>query len=80
MLNRLLSFIEKHNVLNTSQHGFRTKHNTATANTDVIDYITHAIDNKLYTVGFFLDVSKAFDTVNHDILLTKLDHNGFRCC
>ena len=77
MLNKLLSFIEKHNILNNSQHGFRTKHNTVTANTDVIDYITHAIDNKLYTVGLFLDVSKAFETVNHDILLTNLDHYSF---
>ena len=78
MLNRLLSFIEKHNILNNSQHGFRTKYHTVTANIDVINYITQAINNKLYTVGLFLDVSKTFGIVNHDILLTKLDHYGFR--
>ena len=78
MLNRLLSFIEKHNIFNNSKHDFRTKHNTVTANIDVIDYITYAINNKLYTVGLFLDVSNAFYTVNHDILLTNLDHYGFR--
>ena len=40
--------------------------------------IPQAIDNNEYTLGVFLDLAKAFDTVNHDILLMKLDHYGIR--
>ena len=45
---------------------------------DLVDKITSAIDEKKYTVGIFLDLSKAFDTVNHDILFDKLSFYGIR--
>ena len=44
----------------------------------LIDKITSAIDKKEHVIGLFLDFAKAFDTVNHDILLRKLDHYGIR--
>ena len=45
---------------------------------ELIAEISKAIDDKEYTMGVFLDLSKAFDTVNHNILLYKLEHFGIR--
>ena len=45
---------------------------------DFIDRITKAIDERKFTVGIFLDLSKAFDTINHKILISKLEHYGIR--
>ena len=49
----------------------RSKHSTMMALIELIDQISQAIDNKEFTVGIFLDLSKAFDTVNHNILIKK---------
>ena len=51
-------------------------HSTYHATIDLIDQISHAIDSKKYSIGIFLDLSKAFDTVDHNILLSKLSHYG----
>ena len=45
---------------------------------ELIDKITLAIERKEYSIGIFWDLSKGFDTVNHEILLQKLDHYGIR--
>ena len=45
---------------------------------DFINAVTKAIDQNINTVGIFMDLSKAFDTMDHDILLSKLYHYGFR--
>ena len=66
------------NIINDSQFGFRAKHNTTHALLTCIGNISHAIDQRLHTIGIFLDLSKAFDTINHDILLHKLFHYGIR--
>lgn len=78
MYNRLISFIEKHNILYSKQFGFRKNHSTETAIIDLIAKLTDAIDKNKLTAGIFLDLSKAFDTVNHSILITKLQHYGIR--
>ncbi len=60
------------------QFGFRNSYSTSHALLSIIDKIKDAIDNHDYACGVFLDLSKAFDTVNHDILIKKLDFYGIR--
>ena len=74
MYNRVLKFLNKNNILSDNQYGFRKHHSTSYALTCLYDKISSSIDKKEYTVGIFIDLSKAFDTVDHDILLSKLEH------
>lgn len=75
---QLVNYIDKKKILFQFQFGFRKGHSTAEAITDITNTLRKAIDNNLYTSGVFLDFSKAFDTVNHMILLSKLDAYGIR--
>jgi len=68
---RLLSHLKKHKILYSYQFGFRKNYNTTLALIDVIDNIYSFLDNGEITIGIYLDLQKAFDTVNHDILLEK---------
>ena len=76
--NQLYDFLDKHNILYRYQFGFRKGHSTEQAILEITDTIKQAMDKKLVTCGVFLDFSKAFDTVNHEILLSKLYHYGIR--
>ncbi len=58
--------------------GFRPNHSTSLALIEVVDNIYYHLDNKDYVVGIYLDLQKAFDTVNHEILLWKLFNYGLR--
>jgi hypothetical protein len=78
MYSRLLSFIQKHDILYKYQFGFREGHNTNMALIILVDKIMNALDNGEIVLGIFLDFSKAFDTVNIDILLRKLFKYGVR--
>lgn len=78
MHNRLTDFLEQNNVLYNKQFGFRKNHSTTFAIVEVVDKISEAIDRRQMTVGVFLDLSKAFDTIRHEILWAKLDHYGIR--
>ena len=78
MKARAVQFIEDNSILYNKQFGFRTGCSTSDAVLHFVDDCVTALDNKLYTVSIFLDFSKAFDTVNREILLRKLDRLGFR--
>ena len=65
-------------MLVKKQFGFREKHSTYMAILDVVDKISQKIDSKNYSMGIFIDLSKAFDTINHNILIDKLEYYGIR--
>ena len=75
---RVSSFLEKFDILYDLQFGFQSKYSTNHALIHMTEKIRSAIDSGKVTGGVFIDLQKAFDTVNHDILLGKLAHYGFR--
>jgi hypothetical protein len=78
MHKRLSKFLDKNKILTQSQYGFRRGRSTELAILNMIDKVTEAVDQKNDCVGVFLDLSKAFDTIDHGILLRKLYLLGIR--
>ena len=76
--NKLYNFLEEHNILYHNQHGFRKNNSTIHALMQITERIKTSIDSGKFGCGIFIDLRKAFDTVNHSILLTKLEHYGIR--
>lgn len=75
---RIIIFLKKNNVISDRQYGFREGMSTEDAIKDLTKYIYDALDRSVPQVGVFLDLSKAFDTVNHEKLLEKLYNYGIR--
>ena len=67
-------------ILHGNQYGLKKKSSTHVASLTFIDKVIQAIENGEYAIGVFRDFSKAFDTVDHKLLLDKLDHYGIRGC
>ena len=78
MYNRLLNFINRHKIFNQNQFGFRNNHSTFVALIILVENLVDALDNGNCAVGIFLDFQKAFNTVDHGILLDKLYCYGIR--
>jgi hypothetical protein len=77
MHNQITNYLKLHNILNPNQYGFRTNHSTDLASAHLVDRIISRFDKGFKNVGIFMDLSKAFDTLDHTILLRKLKHYGF---
>ena len=76
MYNRLYKFLLEKNILYQKKFGFQNAHSTEHAILQLVNQITEAFSQGKYTLGIFIDLSKAFDTVNHNILLEKLKTYG----
>ena len=78
MYKHLINFVDKNDILYNYQFGFRKQHSIKHAVITLVEKITTALDKDKIVVGCFLDLKKAFDTVNHRILISKLRKYGIR--
>ena len=78
MYKRLYTFLNKNNVIYNLQFGFRQQHSTSHALININENIRKGLNDGNISCGVFVDLQKAFDTVDHKILLAKLIHYGIR--
>ena len=75
---RLDTFLNRHDILSENQYGFRENRSTSLALMELVEDLTRSLDQRRHTIGVFIDLKKAFDTIDHKILLDKLHHYGLR--
>jgi hypothetical protein len=73
-----VAFVKMHNILSQNQHGFWENMSTETACQNFVESIQKKLDNGQHVIWIFFDLSKAYDVINHEILLERLDHYGIR--
>ena len=76
--DRMINFIEQNDILSITQYGFRNGLSTENAIINFIDKIHTGLEKRQHTAAIFMDLSKAFDVLDHQILAKKLEHYGFR--
>ena len=77
--NRITKILNSNNAIYPLQFGFRHNYSTNHALINLTEYIRKNLDEEKVGCGIFVDLQKAFDTVDHNILLAKLEHYGIRC-
>ena len=75
---QLYNYFESNNLFSASRYGFRSKQSTEPAALEVVDRIIFEMDKGKIPFDIYLDLSKAFDTINHDIMLQKLSYYGIQ--
>ena len=78
MYNRIISFLYKNKIFTKAQNGFRKGKCIETAVQPFIGMIQKALDRRVHTIGIFIDLTKAYDVLNHKLLLEKLFSCGIR--
>ena len=73
---QLVTHLETNNILNKNQHAYRRRHGTVTCLAELVDTLYHLYDEKKYAAIISLDLSKAFDSISHQLLLNKLSKQG----
>ena len=76
--NKLINFIDKHKILHKYQYGFRQNYSTENAVGQIHELLANNLEKNHITCSIFIDLRKAFDTVDHSILMTKLYNYGIR--
>ena len=76
--SRIYNFVSSKNLLYDKQYGFRKSHSTSHAVNDSVTHINNELKDNKFVLGIFIDLSKAFDTIDHQNLLKKLDNCGIR--
>ena len=74
----LIDYLTKCSILTNNQYCWRSKHDTSMAVIEMVDKISQTIDTGDYSIGIFILLSKAFDTLDHYVLFDKLEHYGVR--
>ena len=74
--NQLVNYLEQNNILSKNQHAYRNRHSTVTCLAEVVDFLYQLWDSNKYAAIISLDLSKAFDSISHQLLLNKLAKQG----
>ena len=78
MYSRTYNFLTKHDIIFKSQYGFRKKHSCENAVTKLFGEICKGLETNKHTIAIFIDLSKAFDTISHNVLFSKMNLYGIR--